>query len=398
VLDHGDDIRSELIRWARQAPSVGWAVPVLAAAATSAAARWLVRRFAPEAGGSGVQHVEAVMRGEVAPPGPAVLPVKFVGGALSLGAGMALGREGPVVQMGSTVGAVSGRVARLKDDEIRDLQAAVAAAGLATAFNAPVAGAVFAFEELARRFSPRVAVGTLVACGVAITVLRLILGDRAEFALTLPGPVSIPQLVPFAVLSALLGVAGALYNSVIVRGLDLSDAATRVPVELRAAAVGAVIGLVAWVNLDLVGGGERQVREVLAGQFTVAGLAVLFAVRWVLGPFCYAAGTPGGVFAPLLLVGASSGALFGEVLGPWLSFTPEPAALAVVGMAAFFTAVVRAPLTGVLLMVEMTASTQLIVPLLLGTAVATVVPTLLGSEPLYDTLRCRMLRTPTGSP
>jgi chloride channel protein, CIC family len=169
-----------------------------------------------------------------------------------------------------------------------------------------------------------------------------------------------------------------------------------VPPELRAAAVGALVGLVAWLDLDLVGGGERQVRAVLAGQFTAAGLAVLFAVRWVLGPFSYAAGTPGGVFAPLLLVGASSGALFGELLGPWPAFMPEPSALAVVGMAAFFTAVVRAPLTGVLLMVEMAATTELIVPLLLAAAVATVVPTLLGTEPLYDTLRRRMLRRPSG--
>jgi CIC family chloride channel protein len=396
VLDYGFDLRGEVIEWAEHYPAVGWAVPVLAAASLVAAARWMVRRFAPEAGGSGVQHVEAVMRGEADPPGPPVLPVKFVGGAMSLGAGMALGREGPVVQMGSTVGVLSGRLARLRYDEIRDLQAAVAAAGLAAAFNAPIAGAVFAFEELARRFTPRVAVGTLAACAASVTVLRLLLGDHAEFALAAPAPFTVPQLLPYAGLAALLGVAGALYNWAIVRGLDLSEKAARVPPELRAAAVGAAVGMVAWLNLDLVGGGERQVQEVLAGQFTVAGLAVLFAVRWVMGPFSYLAGTPGGVFAPLLLVGASSGALFGEVLGPWVAFTPEPSALAVVGMAAFFTAVVRAPLTGVLLMVEMAATTQLVVPLLLAAAVATVVPTLLGSEPLYDTLRCRMLRKPSG--
>jgi CIC family chloride channel protein len=392
VLAGGNWLRGELIDWARQWPAWGWVFPVAIAAALVGVARWMVKRFAPEAGGSGVQHVEAVIRGEVPFPSVAVLPVKFIGGAMAIGAGMALGREGPIVQMGSSVGSDTGRLARMDETATRDLQAAVAAAGLATAFNAPFGGAVFAFEELARRFTVRMVVITLTACAVAILIMRYLLGDETEFRFTDVPQVSAIHLLIYLALGAVLGVLGAAYNLALVRGQDIVDRVPWVPVELKAALIGGAVGLVAWFEPGLVGGGEKQVQLVLDGRFTVTTLAILFAVRWVLGPFCYFAGTPGGVFAPLMLVGAAFGALSGEVLRPWVPQTPASAALAVVGMAAFFAAVVRAPLTGAVLLAEMTGTTRLLVPLMLATTAATVVPTLMKSEPIYDTLRVRMLR------
>jgi CIC family chloride channel protein len=391
VLEAVSRWREDLIGWAQQWPAWGWLIPVAAAAALVALARWLVKRFAPAASGSGVQHVEAVMRGEADLPPPAVLPVKFLGGALAIGAGMALGREGPVVQMGSTLGSEAGRLGGLDEDERRDLQAAVAGAGLAAAFNAPLGGAIFVFEELARRFTLRLVVATLTACGAGIAVSRALLGNNAEFALQAPAAPSFLDLGCYVLLGVLLGACGAAYNGALIRALDAFDRLLPGAIELRAAGIGACVGLVGWLDTDLVGGGEPQVRQVLDAQLPLRALLILFTVRWVLGPLCYSAGTPGGVFAPLLLVGAAGGAIYAAALQALLPQAPPAAALAVVGMAAFFAAVVRAPFTGVLLLVEMTASTELIVPLLLATVVATVVATLLGSEPLYDTLRERML-------
>jgi CIC family chloride channel protein len=391
VLLQAEQWRGALVAWASQWPALGWLFPVLSAAVLVALARWLVQRYAPMAGGSGVQHVEAVMRGEAEPAPAAVLPVKFIGGSLAIGSGLALGREGPTVQMGATIGAELAR--RAAPDDVRTMQSAAAGAGLAVAFNAPFGGAVFVFEELSRRFTLRLMVATLTACAGAVLVLRVLLGDPVEFSAA--GLYEAPFL-SFGlciVFGALIGALGAAYNHATLRGLDLFARFPAVPVELRAAMIGAAVGLVAWFEPQVVGGGESLVQGVLDGQFTLLGLALIFAVRWVLGPLSYSAGTPGGLFSPLLLVGAAFGALFGGVahlLVP--SVVPQPAMFAVAGMAAFFTAVVRAPLTGLILVVEMTATTAVIVPMLAACAGALIVPALLRSPPIYDTLRERMLR------
>ncbi|MGH8616363.1 MAG: H(+)/Cl(-) exchange transporter ClcA [Burkholderiales bacterium] len=391
VLLEADHFRGVLVAWARQWPGIGWLIPVLIAAVLVALARWMVKRYAPVAGGSGVQHVEAVMRGEAEPAPAAVLPVKFVGGALAIGSGLALGREGPTVQMGATIGAALGQ--RGAPADVRTLQSAAAGAGLAVAFNAPFGGAVFVFEELSRHFTLRLMVATLTACAGGVLVLRVLLGDPVEFAIGGLYDAPFWAFGLYLAFGATLGVLGAAYNHATLRGLDLFARFPAVPVEARAAAIGALVGLVAWFEPAVVGGGETLVQDVLSGQFTWLGLALIFAVRWVLGPLSYAAGTPGGLFSPLLLVGAAFGALFGGVAHALLpALVPQPMMFAVAGMASFFTAVVRAPLTGLILVVEMTATTAAIVPMLAACAGALIVPALLGSPPIYDTLRERMLR------
>lgn len=391
VLRLADQWRDVVITWAQQWPQWGWLIPVIGAAALVMVARWLVQRFAPVAAGSGVQHVEAVMQGEAEPAPVAVLPVKFIGGTLAIGSGLALGREGPTVQMGATLGALVARVFAFAVEDVRRMQSA-AGAGLAVAFNAPVGGVVFVFEELSRRFESRLMVATLAACGAAMAVARALLGDHPEFRVTASMPPVPVHLVVYLILGALLGALGAAYNKAVVRWLDLFAWFKRVPVTLRAAFVGATVGLVAWFEPRLAGGGERIVQQVLDGHFTLFGLVWLFAARWLLGPFSYSAGTPGGLFAPLLLVGAAFGALAGAALQPLFpNIMPPAQALIVVGMAAFFTAVVRAPLTGLILIVEMTATTTLLIPLLAACLTASLVPPLLGSTPIYDTLRQRML-------
>jgi CIC family chloride channel protein len=412
MLRQADQTRGLVIAWARQWPEFGWLIPVVAAAGLVMIARWLVQRFAPLASGSGVQHVEAVMQGEAEPALVAVLPVKFIGGTLAIGSGLALGREGPTVQMGAVIGTlVSKGFAAIRSD-IGIVQSAAAGAGLAVAFNAPIGGVAFVFEELSRRFESRLMVATLAACGAAMIVARTLLGDPPEFQLgALPAPTP-ASLALYLILGVLLGVLGAAYNRAVIRWLNLFNRFERIPVIVRVAGVGGVVGLVAWFEPRLVGGGESIVQSVIDGQFTLQGLAWLFAARWLLGTFSYSAGTPGGLFSPLLLVGATLGALFGEtlgaVLGPLFDETlsrffggslqsllpdliPPTSALAVVGMAAFFTAVVRAPLTGLILITEMTANTTLLLPMLTACLSASIVPPLLGSAPIYDTLRQRLL-------
>jgi CIC family chloride channel protein len=313
-----------------------------------------------------------------------------VGGVAAIGSGLALGREGPTVQLGAAAAEWVGKLFRMVPAGVRVLTAAGAGAGLATAFTAPLGGAVFVLEELTQRFHIRVAMASFAASGVAIAVLAQFVGATPELSvpgLASPGPWYLLLDLAFGIL---VGVVGVAYNRLVLSALDVSDRLGRIPSGLRAAAIGAMVGLLAWFAPHLVGGGEGLLRSVLHGEIAVPMLLVAVAVRFVLGPLSYAAGTPGGLFAPLLLVGGLIGQLYGVMVhGIAPAAAPDPADFAVVGMAAFFAATVRAPITGAALIVEMTGVTQLFVPMLTAIAGALLVPTMLGEEPIYDALRAR---------
>ena len=393
ALDGVEQFWAPLLVWAHRFPTLGWLIPTLVAAAAAFLARWLVGRFAPEASGSGVQHVESVIKGDAGAMPAAVLPVKFVGGVLALGVGMALGREGPIVQMGATIGHLWSRLFRLRAADARALLAAGAGAGLAAAFNAPLAGAIFVFEELLRRFELRAAVATLSACSAGLVIMRMLIGDRLVFTVPPLAVEIFPGYLLFLVLGGLVGVLGVLYSRMVVAGLDVADRMRRIPPAFQAAIVGAIVGLLAWIAPDSLGGGESQIQGLLAGGHSLGTITALFAVRLVLGPLCYAPGLPGGLFAPLLVIGAAAGLMIGMPAEAAVPALQTPLAVyAAVGMGALFVAVVRAPVTGIALIVEMTGATTLFVPLLTACASAVAVPELLGSRPIYDTLRDRDAR------
>jgi CIC family chloride channel protein len=386
-----DNIREAVLAWAHQWPLVGWAVPMVISGVLVTVAAWLVQRFAPVAAGSGVQHVEAVMRGQADPAPLAVVPVKFIGGVLAIGSGMALGREGPSVQVGATIGAWIAQRLKLRDDSVRIMQSAVAGASLGVAFNTPLGGIAFVFEELARRFTTRLMVATLAACASGILIARAISGDVVDFDVVEPPEPVLATVVAGLVLGTLMGVLGAAYNQTLIGFLDRFAAVKSIPLLLKATFVGAVVGLVAWFEPMLVGGGDPLIQAALGTPLPVSLLLIVFLARWLLGPFSYAAQTPGGIFAPLLVVGSVFGAIFAQVaemVVPGLPFSPTMGAI--VGMAAFFTAVVRAPFTGLLLVLGMTGTITPLVPILAANVAATIVPYALGNAPIYDTLRARM--------
>ncbi len=383
--------RDMLIVWAHGSPYVGWLAPLTLGLIGALVARYLVVRFAPEAEGSGVQRVEAVFAGEVKPAGPAVLPVKFVGGLLAIGSGLALGREGPTVQMGSSLAILTSRLLMKTGEDVRVLEAAGAGAGLAVAFNAPIAGSIFVFEELTLRFTPMLVVATFAAATVAVWVVRLMLGNHFDFTVMPLNLNPVYPLWPFVGLGLLLGALGALYNWTLVRLLRRLDKFSMRTSVWRAGLIGAAIGVIGWFAPRLVGGGDSLTQAILLGHRAIPLLAIIFVLRFLIGSGSYAAGTPGGLFAPLLLLGASFGALFGGLLNivhPHLGISPV--AFAVAGMATVFSAAVRAPITGIVLIVEMTGLGNITLGMLCASLVAIVVAMLLDTKPIYESLKERM--------
>lgn len=311
ALEHADRLRNATIAWAHGEAMWGFLLIVGACAVAAAVAAWMVRRFSPHASGSGIPHVEAVLHEQIPPAPFGLVPVKFFAGILAIGSGLALGREGPTVQMGAGIAVFAARICRLGWTDCRVLLAAGAGAGLATAFNAPIAGIIFVLEELVHRFDRRVVIGALAMMATAIPVARLFLGDSSDFRvapLSYPGAEAIPLFLLLGVGAGLLAVA---YNRTLLAALAVRDRLAKFPVELRAGLIGASIGLLAWFAPELVGGGDQITQRALIGYESPAIVALAFLIRFGLGPLSYAAGTPGGLFAPLLVLGAQSGLLFG---------------------------------------------------------------------------------------
>lgn len=391
-LQLADRWRVDLVTWAHDLPGPGWLVPI-AVAALGATLAAVVVRWVPLAAGSGIQHVEAVYRGTARPPSLMLLPAKFIGGVLAIGSGLVLGREGPTVHMGAVIGAQAARRGGLDDRDVRLMQTALGGAGLAVAFNAPIGGALFTLEEATKSVHIRTVLVTLFSAATAVACARLILGDQPDFQVD---PVAAPSstLVPvFIVFGLVTGCLGALYSRLVLGFLDGVAAVPRIPAVAKAAIIGAIIGLVAFVDPRAVGGGDGLTQLIVGGGALALPMALGYlVVRLVAGPLSYAAAVPGGLFAPLLAVGALWGVLFTGGLNVLI---PESnpslvVPMAIVGMAAFFGAVVRAPVTAIVLVIEMTATTSLVVPMLAATAAAVLAAELLKSPPIYDSLRARM--------
>jgi CIC family chloride channel protein len=267
------------------------------------------------------------------------------------------------------------------------------------AFNAPIGGSIFVFEELTSSFTPWLLVATLAAASVAVWVMRLMLGDTLDFAVAQVSPTETWKTWPFFTLGALLGVIGAVYNSTVMGLLRITDRLDAVSSLNRAAIIGAVVGLAAWFAPELVGGGDTLTQTILSNPLAVGSLITIFLLRFVIGPWSYAAGVPGGLFAPLLLLGASSGALFAGAVNHFIPAADlSVVACAIVGAGALFTASVRAPLTGIVLAVEMTGRADLTLGLLSASLTAMVVAMLLRSEPIYASLKRRMFSQSTVTP
>lgn len=389
TLRQADEFRNSTINFSHaHFPSwASWLIPVALCAAGAGLAAWLARRFAPEAAGSGIPRVEAVLRSHLRPATAHILPVKFIGGVLGIGGGLALGREGPTVQMGGTIGRLIGDGLRRIVPEPWTLIAAGAGAGLAVAFNAPLAAALFVTEELLHRFSPRTFSATLVACLSGTVILRLMLGNATDFTVAPVGNIPADVLPEYLLLGLFAGFLGVAFNISLVATLKAFDRLRNWPRGAKGAMVGAAAGLLAWQVPSLAGGGENIAQHALSGRIAWQLIAALLIARFALTMVSYSTGAPGGIFAPLLALGALLGNAFAAVDVALTGRPFHPSEYGIVAMAACFTAIVRSPLTGVVLLLEMTGRWTLILPMMAASVTAYAIPELLQNPPIYDSLR-----------
>jgi len=344
----------------------------------------LVARLAPEAKGHGVPEVMEAVSQRGGRIRPRVAWVKAVASAITIGSGGSAGREGPIVQIGSALGSLIGRVFRMSDRRRSTFVAAGAAAGIAAVFNAPLAGVFFALEVVLRKFTARGFSTVVISAVTANAVWRVLIGDESVLTAEVYQLEEPVELVFYAG----LGITAAVVAVVFVRILYVvEDWFDELPVlaDLRPA-IGAVgVGLMGAVSVDLLGSGLEGIDKALAGEFAVRTLLLLMVGKMLATVLTLGSGGSGGIFSPSLFLGALLGSAYGEMVNNLFPDTSAPVgAYAVVGMAAVFAAAAQAPMSSIFIVFEMTNDFGLIMPLMLSCAAATVVYSALKRDSIYE--------------
>lgn len=343
----------------------------------------MVYFFAREAKGHGVPEVMQAVALRGGRIRPVVGVVKALASAITIGTGGSVGREGPMVQIGAALGSTVGQALRLTEGRVSILVACGAAGGIASAFNAPIAGAIFALEVIVADFSAGNFASVVVSSVTAATIGRVLMGNTPAFLIPSYTMVSAWELVFYATLGLVAAGAGTAFVWVLYRIEDLFDA-WKFPEYAKTVPGGFMVGVLGFFMPQVFGVGYDAIGGALLGQLGGSLLLVLLIAKALATSITIGSGGSGGIFAPSLFLGAMLGGFFGtgaHQLFP--TITASSGAYAVVGMSAFFAAAARAPLTSIIIVFEMTNDYRLILPLMLATVISTILAEILKKESIY---------------
>ena len=347
----------------------------------------------PLISGSGIPQVSGLLTKKVKFKWLGELVTKFVGGILAIGTGMSMGREGPSVHLGALVGSGIKEVTKRSEVEEKYLVTCGASAGISSTFNAPLAGVIFSLEELHKFFSPLLLICTLVASGTSNFISRMILGSHTSFQYNFMLPKDIPYYifaiitVIFCIIITITGKAFSYFLLLIQRQYKKWKLNKYVKMLL--------FMIVAYVTAvffsDITGGGHELIEEMFGKNVLLRTLIIILVLKFFYTMLCYATGAPGGIFLPMLVIGALTGKVYGEILNHYFSIPNEIIVhFMLLGMAAYFTAVVRAPITGITLILEMTGNFSYLYMLIIVCTITYIFTELLKMEPIYDRLYLNM--------
>lgn len=364
----------------------------LIAALMGAFSYFLVRKYAPEASGSGIPEVEGALMDKRPIRWWRVLPVKFFGGLAALGSGMILGREGPTVQIGANLGKMVSDSCKLENKESQHtLISAGAGAGITTAFNAPLGGILFVIEEMREEFSytKTSILSVFIGCVSACLTYQLIINSNPILAINSAKSVPLNSLWIFIILGIILGLLGSCSNFLILKTRSLLQTFynNKYSFILTGAVLAGISGLLYSFRSELAGDGFNVIPKVIEGFYGLYPLFLILIFRFFATILSFGSGAPGGIFSPTMALGAIIGVLFGFIIQDiFPSYDINLATFAILAMAGLFAATIRASLTGIVIVMEMTNGYMLILPLILTCAAATFIAQTLGASPLYSAI------------
>ena len=347
----------------------------------------------PLISGSGIPQVSGLLTKKIKFKWFGELVTKFIGGILAIGAGMSMGREGPSVHLGALVGSGIKEVTKRSEVEEKYLVTCGASAGISSTFNAPLAGVIFSLEELHKFFSPLLLICTLVASGTSNFISRMILGSHTSFQYNFMLPKDIPYYkfalitVIFCVIITITGKAFSYFLLLIQRHYRK----IKLNKYMKMALFMVMAYVIAVFFSDITGGGHELIEEMFGKNVLLRTLVVILVLKFFYTMLCYATGAPGGIFLPMLVIGALTGKVYGEILNHYFSIPNEIIVhFMLLGMAAYFTAVVRAPITGITLILEMTGNFSYLYMLIIVCTITYIFTELLKMEPIYERLYFNM--------
>lgn len=312
-----------------------------------------------------------------------VAAVKILASSITIGSGGSVGREGPIVQIGSTVGSILGQRFHLSQDWLKSLVACGAAGGISGTFNAPIAGVFFAHEVILGRLFTRHFGFVVMSSVIASVVAHTFLGDMQTFSIPRYSLVSPYELGLYFLLGAACAVVSVIFIRTIYKTEDILEA-LRIPEYLKPAIGGIAIGAIGLFNPYLFGVGYEGVEQALTGNIGLLTLVALLILKILATSITLGSGGSGGIFAPSLFLGAMFGGIFGNIANYLLPGAIAPAgAYALVGMAAVFSSAARAPITSIIILFELTRDYGIILPLMLAVVVGTLIARRLSPESIY---------------
>jgi len=352
---------------------------------------WLLTQFAPEAAGSGIPQLKTAYRQNYGLISFRIVWVKFVAAALSVGGGLSLGREGPSVQLAGGLASIIGQKFRLSNFRIRTLSACGAAAGLAAAFNAPIAAVAFVLEEIIEDLNSRTIGPILLASFASVVTLFFLQGTEPAFSIAPVVSLDGWTYLAVPVVAALASLAGVGFQKSTLSWAKRIRTFSTLPPWSRP-----VMG--AWINwavacltfywigrTGVLGLGHQDLTACLAGEIALLSMLVLFVAKWIATSSAYAWGNCGGIFTPTLFLGAMIGGVCSQGMDLGLGLEPDcQRLLTIVGMSACLGAVVRAPITSILIVFEMTHDFALVPPLMLASVVSQAISRSLCKENFYN--------------
>ena len=361
---------------------------VLVPVAGSLVTGFLLFRYFPDARGSGIPQTKAALFIHQGYISLRTMLAKFGLCSVSMASGIALGREGPSVQIGAGMASVLGRRLGLSPDRVRALLPVGASAALAAAFNTPIAAVLFTLEELLGDMHAPVLGSIVLSAATSWMVLHLILGDEPLFHVPAYQLVHPAEFGVYALLGAAGGVVSAGFVKLLLWQRKHFLALPRSHAWAYPAVGGITVGLLGWFVPDVLGVGYGTVGKALNGQLVIGTMALLVILKLVATATCYASGNAGGIFGPSLFIGAMMGGAVGGVAHSLMpDYTGSAGAYALVGMGAAFAGIVRVPLTSVIMIFEMTRDYSIIVPLMIANLVSYVISSRLQEEPVYEALQ-----------
>lgn len=346
----------------------------------------LVFKIAPETRGSGIPYVKMTLARMGNMTRIRSIVVKFFAGVAGIGTGLSLGREGPSVQLGAGAGALVAKMFKMKGTDQDKLIASGAGAAIGATFNAPIAGAIFVLEELVNKFSASLLFPVLVATVTAASLARYYLGSNPSFIIPfVPMGMTLESIPVCIILGFAAGISGVLFSKIIFINNKLFEKADKIPNWFKPAIAGFAVGIAGIFLPYILGSGNIGVDMLLQHKFSLSMVALIFAAKFFITPFCFGSGAAGGIFLPMLMLGSFLGYLIGAGAN-LLGLDVNPIVIAMVGMGAFLSAVARTPITAVVMVFEMTGGYNHILPIMLSAAIADLVAEKLGHRPIYSTL------------